>query len=304
VPDLSDLLLVLIRAVALAALMTLFGTLLLDRVVAGPVLDAMQPAVAAPSRRRLLRLAWAAWAVSVPAVLLWSAMQTASLAETGSVRATLALLPHVLTHTQFGALIRLRLALLAATGLALAVPRGWSRVVATLGAGLAVAVQAGHLHALAMWSGPSPLLTVETLHVLAAGAWLGALPALLLVVRTSPVMIASTVARRFSPLGMACVFLLAMTAAAQGVVLVGSFPALVGTAHGITCLVKLAIFALLVALAARNRWRLVPQLLGGDPAAARWALAGSIARATVAGALVVLLAALLSALAPGIDALP
>ena len=67
--------------------------------------------------------------------------------------------------------------------------------------------------------------------------------------------------RRFSALAATAVCLLAGTAILQGIELSGSLNGLFGTAYGAVLLIKAALFAVLIALAANNRLRLTPALV-------------------------------------------
>jgi putative copper resistance protein D len=277
------------RALAVGAVFVSFGTVLLSATLASG---------AQPFRlRALARLQWSALAAAPAALLLWGALVTAEMAQTNGFAATIAVMPAMLRGTEFGHVVLLRLALLASTAFALAAQ--W-RVGAALFAGLAVALQAAHLHALAMHPGASLLLAAEVLHVLAAAGWVGALPALLILVAGAPPTQAAAVARRFSPLGIASVLALAGSAALQAWALIGSWAALFATPYGRVCLAKLILFAALVALAARNRLGLIPRLAAGQAKSAQ-GLARSISVAAVAGAVLLVLASTLGVLAPGID---
>ena len=152
-----------------------------------------------------------------------------------------------------------------------------------------------------MHSGLSLLLVSEVLHVLAAGAWLGTLLPLALLVRMASPEAGSIASRRFSPFGFACVLVLAVTAFWQGLVLVGSLRGLIATAYGWMVLVKLALFAILIGFALRNHFRLTLPLRGTDPISARHALERSIVREASVGLAIVLVAAVLASLPRGMD---
>src|SRR4029078_12005607 len=132
----------------------------------------------------------------------------------------------------------------------------------------------------------------KSLHLLAAGAWLGGLLPLLLVV-------AHRTVNRFSPIAAVSVAILAATALLQGAVLSGGFNGLFGTAYGSVLLLKLALFGALIALAANNRLRLTPALASRKGEATPRSLARSIGIETAVGLMVVLAAAALSGLEPG-----
>jgi putative copper resistance protein D len=104
-------------------------------------------------------------------------------------------------------------------------------------------------------------LAADALHLLAAGAWLGALPWLAFVLRKgADAALAARAVRRFSVLGIASVATLIVTGTANAWYTVGDFPSLFGTAYGELLCVKLVLFAAMLALAAANRLRWTPQL--------------------------------------------
>jgi putative copper export protein len=299
--DALALSLALARAVAVGALFVVFGALLMRVGIAGPVLgrsDAMHAIV--PPLARLLRIALA---TAAAAAAVWLALQTAALADTGGAMATLAAIQSVLTGTEFGTLIIERLLLLGLIALASAVGSRWWHSVATVLAAVAVALQAEHLHAFAIARGPSVLLASETLHLLAAAAWLGALPALLIIIATAPAALAARLAARFSPLGALAVAVIAASAAWQTRMLVGSLTGLLGTGYGWVCLAKLALLLALIGLAAHNRFALVPRLAREATAPARRALLRSVALELACGIVVLVLAASLGSgtVTPPID---
>jgi putative copper export protein len=113
-------------------------------------------------------------------------------------------------------------------------------------------LEAGHGHAFAMAHGP--LLLSQTLRLLAAGAWLGGLLPLLIVVREAPLALAGSTTRGFST--FAAISVAVLTATALCVLLSGGLEGLTGTPYGTMLLLKAALFALLILLAAVNRFRL------------------------------------------------
>ncbi len=290
----GGLALVLVRGAADAAVLSAFGALLAMAWLAPPVLAGLGQDAPVAARR----LAWAAGLSLLASAVLtlgWLLLQSIALA--GSAAAA----PVVLQDTLFGHLVLARLGLLGLAALALA--RRWPWLATAL-AGAAVATQAGHGHAWAMWDGPSWLLMSSTVHLLAAGVWLGGLLPLLLLVAAAPPGVAALASARFSPLGTGCVLLLAGTAGFQAFALVGTLPGLVGTGYGLIALAKLAGFLGLLGFAARNRFRLTPALGGERPEPAKRRLLRSIALEAVAGLLVVLAAGLLTSLPPAMHEQP
>ena len=77
---------------------------------------------------------------------------------------------------------------------------------------------------------------------------------------------------------------------------------MIGTAYGWMLLLKAALFAALLGLAAINRFRLTPAPERQDAQKARWALLRTIAGETVLGLMVVLATGVLSGLEPGMHA--
>lgn len=292
--------LALLRGIAVAALFSAFGALLFLASVAPPALARIAAAERATVATRCLRLARVSLGLAVLAELAWLVAESAAMAGAADFAHTIAAVPAVLSDTAFGQFVVAQMALLAAMVLS-RVDRGARVRVAALLAGLATVLQGWHLHAAAMYDGFSVLLAAEVLHVLAAGAWLGSLLPLALLIAAVPPDAGAMAARRFSPLGAACVSVLAATGFWQGLVLVGGLHGLIGTAYGWMVLVKLGLVALLIGFAWRNRFRVTPLLSGADAFAARHALQRSVMREAGVGLLIVLAASVLSSLPPAMD---
>jgi len=147
------------------------------------------------------------------------------------------------------------------------------------GAGLAAAAWAGHAAAVDGVGLPAALL--DALHLLAAGAWLGALLPLAALLRAAareegadarPFAVRAV--RGFSRLALTVMVVLVATGLANTWFQVGSVPALVGTSYGWLLLAKVALLLPILLLAQHNRRRLLPRLGGegdtvGRPAMAR-----------------------------------
>jgi putative copper resistance protein D len=116
---------------------------------------------------------------------------------------------------------------------------------------------AGHAAA----EGDALTLGLDGLHLLATGLWAGGLVPLALCLgwarRLPSTAAASKAAERFSALGLGAVATLAVTGGFAAWQQVGSVPALIGTPYGRVLVVKLALFAVLIPVAARNLlvWR-------------------------------------------------
>ena len=251
-----------------------------------------------------MRLARTSLVAALFALLGWLVLEASDMSDAANATDALAAIPAVLLETSFGHdLTAQALSMFAVLVLVAAWPQRWRFASVGL-AGLALTLQASHSHAFAMEHGPSLLLYAEGLHLLAGGAWLGGLLPLLILVRDAPPRPAAETLKRFSKLATLCVIAIAGTACFQGWVLGGGWAGLFGTAYGSVLLLKAALFAALLGLAAINRFRLTPALERQDAQAARWALLRTIAGETALGLMVVLAAGVLSGLEPGMHAHP
>jgi copper transport protein len=136
--------------------------------------------------------------------------------------------------------------------------------VAAAGA-LFVHAQAGHAETQSVVR----LLNVadQWLHMLAAGVWVGGLVWLLLGLRGLDGVARAAAVRRFSQLAFAAVAVIAVTGVLRAVPEVGSLAALVSTSFGVVLLIKTGLFVVLMGVAWRNRYRLVPRIARSAPAA-------------------------------------
>jgi putative copper resistance protein D len=124
--------------------------------------------------------------------------------------------------------------------------------LAALLASLAAAPWAGHSAATdAGWT----VLPAHALHIVAAGVWLGTLPALLWLLRRQPRR-GEHMLSRFSPLALRCMLGIGASGLLLVLVHVQRWPALVATPYGGLLLAKLGLLAAVLALAARLRARL------------------------------------------------
>jgi len=294
--------LVLARWLAVAFILSVAGTATFRAVVLSRTLGRMTPVVAGRIERALARWLRASALGAAVGLLAWLFSLTADLASPGSIADWASGLWAVLSDTDFGHVLLLQAALLAGAvailGRRTSILRWW--VCAILATAAAVA-ETGHGHAFAMAHGLSILEVSEALHLWAAGAWLGGLVPLLLVVLLAPPAVAAVAARWFSPLGQVCLVVLILSALLQGWVLIASLAALKDTAYGWTAMLKLCLYGVLFGFAVLNRYRLCPALRGPGDRAARRALIASLVLQTGVGVLVVLAAALLGQLRPGMD---
>jgi putative copper export protein/mono/diheme cytochrome c family protein len=269
---------ILARAIHFASILSLTGIFVFLAVVAEPALARSVPADAPEFRRTLRRLAWASLAVALLSGALWLILEARSMSGRSFADVfSQHIIGVVLTRTQFGRVWELRLILvlllptLIVAGDHLGRRRGadmlgWATLL--LGGAVAAALAwAGHAGATQGVDGEIHVVS-DALHLLAAGAWLGALvPLALLFARAigdwAWLGVAREATRRFSLLGIASVGTLLVTGTVNSWFLVGGVPGLLGTLYGRLLLVKLALFAAMVGIAAVNRRRLTPQLHEG-----------------------------------------
>ncbi len=147
------------------------------------------------------------------------------------------------------------------------------------------------------------LVLSESLHLFAAGLWLGALLPLWLSVRALPPTGAAAICERFSPIGLACVLILAGTGFAQALQLIAGVPALFGTPYGHIALLKIALFLLALTLAAINRLGLTDRLAAQSPNARRVLLA-SVGIETSIGLALITAAAFMASSVPAAHSTP
>jgi putative copper export protein/mono/diheme cytochrome c family protein len=255
-----------VRGLHLAATLSLLGT-------AGFVAWMLPAASDVPDllHRRLTRLWWISGLIALLAGATWFTIQSAVIAGADNLSEVFGVLPLVAGHTRYGNVLMLRLGLLVVGFLAMARGRGRFSLYPTLiltTVALGLQGMIGHAGAAAGATGHGLVLS-ESLHLLAAGIWLGALLPLWLSLRALSPISATAVCERFSPIGLACVFVLAGTGFAQGLELIGGIPALFGTAYGHAALLKIALFVLGLALAALNRLWLTDRLAAGAADASR-----------------------------------
>ncbi|MDB5453855.1 MAG: putative copper resistance protein [Caulobacteraceae bacterium] len=205
------------------------------------------------------------WLVGLAATALasggaWFLLVTANLAG----RVDAASLAAVAGETSFGPMWIARLLISAAlVALALPGPRTTPVVALLAGALLGSIALTGHTQ---IHEGGLRLVHVasDALHLLGAGAWLGGLIGLSLILgdRTGSSPALRPTVARFSQLAYAAVAALVVSGLVNAFILVGSPAALISTGYGRLLLLKLLFFAGMLALAGLNRFRISPALAG------------------------------------------
>ena len=273
-------------------------------------------ALTGDERERLVRLRGWTMALAVLGVLLsvYGFLQSAAamlgVGIEGVDRASAMML---LTETNVGWALLARIAVLAILATAVLTPvlrRMVGLVLLTLLAAIAVASLAWSGHGAAT-EGPAGMvhLASDIIHLLAAAAWIGALGAFVLIVsRRAQTPETLNAAHRalasFATAGAIIVGLILATGLVNSYLLVGpgNVLRLAESDYGLLLLIKLVLFAIMLGLAAGNRFRLTPALgkaVGGNgTAAAVVRLKRSLWIETCVGILILGLVAWLGTLPP------
>lgn len=249
--------LILARGVHMAATVLAAGT------VAFMALVADVPAI----RRQLIVLVWIALAAAILSGLAWLVWLSADIYGAPIIAVCL----HggvwsVLTETRFGLVWTARLGLAVVLGALMLWPATRLLQLAAAAGLLALIALVGHAGTTPGIAGGIHLVS-DMVHLLAAGAWVGALPALVLLLANArrsgdPAWARYAVAatRRFSLLGIASVGALLASGLINSWNLLGSPRELVTTDYGRLVLVKIGLFAAMVGIASVNRFHLTPRL--------------------------------------------
>jgi len=130
--------------------------------------------------------------------------------------------------------------------------------VAGIGAAASMWVDVAASHAGAQAPVAANLLA-QWAHIVAGGVWIGGLLALIVAVRGRPSEVKGRAVRRFSATAGVAIVVVALTGTFRAVIEVGSIGQLFSTAFGILIVVKVALFVVLAALGAVNRFGNVPR---------------------------------------------
>lgn len=226
--------------------------------------------------------------------------------------------PHIemmVLETDVGLAWVVRIIALIVAGLAV-MPRapGFSLWIAALAGGIALASLAWNGHG-AMDEGSRRYwhFTVDILHLLAAGAWIGALVAFALMAKISALQTEERIGllahavNRFEAIGAAIVVIITVTGIVNYLFIVGpKLDEVFLSTYGILLFIKVVLFAGMLVLAALNRFHLGPflerSLRDGQYTVAANALRRSVVVELAAAVLIVGLVAWLGTLSPEMGA--
>jgi len=211
--------------------------------------------------------------------------------------------------TTFGQVLIVRLLLIAVASILFArksIGPAWTVAVVLSAFAVATIAWTGHAQK-GVIAGAGLHLLGDVLHLIAAAAWIGALAWLLLLLipyTQAPRREIEHALAGFSGVGPGVVAMLVITGIVNSLFLIGPQNALSlwRNAYGLTLLIKLALFAMMFALAAVNRYRLTPRLATAanrrSTEQTLGAFKGTIAAETALAILVLAAVALLGVLPP------
>ena len=294
--------LVLFRAVHIVATVLACGTVAFAVLVAEPAARRAGNVSIGGLRRRFNTMVWCALIIAVVAEAAWLIWLSADIYGAPVLVVCL----HggvwtVLTDTRFGLVSTIRLGLAAVLAVLIIWPA--ARLLQLLAAAGLIGLLAlvGHAGATPGLAGNIHLAS-DVVHLLAAGGWLGGLPALTLVFararRTDDAgwgKLAVDVTRRFSWLGIICVAALPVTGIVNSWNLLNGPRDLIATNYGRLILMKIGLFVAMLGIAAANRFHFTPQL---PSARALHALQRNSLAETGIGLVVLLLVGALGTLSP------
>jgi putative copper resistance protein D len=306
------------RAVHFAASIMAAGTVFFVVFIAEPALRTAPPnkEVAAALYSRFAWIAWIGLALAVFTGAAWLLLVASSMSGE-PVRDLLSqgVLRTVLLQTDFGNdwLVRFGMAFVLARLFVsiLSVKGATSSLIKTT----AIIVAASFVGSLAFsghaigGQGMEGIIhpTADILHLIAVAAWVGTLvPLALLLAMTGRDAATLAVARnatlRFSTLGLASVAIILVSGIINNWYLVGGVLALTGTVYGQLLMIKIALFAVMVAIASINRSWLTPRLVAGPSLSVAQKACRTLCRNAwiemVIGGFVIAIVAVLGTLAP------
>ena len=278
--------LVIARAVHLAATLLLTGALTFRSFVAAPAFGAKAAALEAHLRVRLMWIVWIALATALVSGAAWLVLLAAEIGDVTVVEAISQGWPWlVLTDTTFGNAWMVRLGIAAPLAVLLAMRRyanplpSRDRIrgrVGTFILDITCVLLAAAFAASLAWTGHAAgmegldgaiHLTSDALHLVAAGAWLGALWPLAILLGIArragdpaSAAIACDATRRFSILGTVSVAAILATGVINTYEILGTEALSLDADYNRLLLAKIGLFLGMVAIAAVNRQCLTPRL--------------------------------------------
>jgi len=262
------------RAIHYASALVLLGELLFAVAIASSGWRDAARSAGTPSARIFRTMIWSL-VIGLASGAIWFAIEASVMSGAPLRSIDRSIIGTMWTDTTFGRVWTMRagfVVALFALGVAI---RESSRARIRVLIGAATLVAAAYVASLA-WTGHAAAgegaeeavqKIADVVHLLAAGAWLGSLPALVDTLGpTHPREVAARAARRFSLLGLISVSALIASGFVNTWYQVGGIPPLVGTLYGRLLVLKLALFVAMIVIAIVNRGILAPRVAEDDQA--------------------------------------
>ena len=298
---------ILVRALGYAGGLLAVGSGLFLVVFGGRPLASSDPAAVRRTLRQTAFIGWIAAAIAVVATAIGVGVRAGRLSGLDALGMADETMLQIVWEGPVGTAATIRLVGLAA------VVSGLFFFRSAIGRKLLVVVGGvlfAYSHAFVGHATEDPqwlLSVVITVHLIAAAFWIGAFAPLAMIARRGALDDAASLLDAFGRTAVWVVAVLVAAGATFAVVLLQTPSGLIGSAYGRILMVKLVLVALLLALAAVNKFRLVPALASGDNAV-RTSLVASIRLEAIIAALILLATAVLTSIATppasGVAALP
>jgi putative copper resistance protein D len=314
--------LIYVRAIHFAATITAVGAIFFSGFIAEPAFFKAEAGARSPTvlRTQFAWLVWIGLSVAVLSGAVWFVLVAQSVSDTSFADVfSEGVLWTVLLQTGFGRawLARLVLACLLAAVIAESFQRRGKRPLADIfavvfaGGLVGTLAFAGHAVGARGFEGVVHP-TADFVHLIAAAAWIGMLLPLALLLAAAAqdeasVGAAYTATKRFSNVGLVTVGALLVTGCINALYLAGSVSAITETDYGRLLLIKVALFLLMVAIAAINRQVWTPHLIHVSVASSRKALRRLRRNAAIEaglGAVIIVIVAVLGMTPPGLHQQP
>jgi putative copper resistance protein D len=259
------------------------------------------PVASSVLRRRFKSGLLSACLIALVSGLSWLIFTAASMSDSLSEALNLSTLTAVLVESGFGRVWTVHMGLVMALCILSGLKHWGSSAIlmsASSGACLASVALTGHTQE---QEGLSFLVRViaDGAHLLAAGAWLGGFVALLAVAFDGRLESETGhILKRFSGMGYGAVAILIGTGLINTWYLVPSLSDLVTSLYGRLLIIKLALFALMLLLAALNRFWLVPAIVESNTVKSLYRLRLHVIGEQLLGVFIIALVSVLGTLAP------
>lgn len=257
---LSDVL----RALTYLSVLLAIGLMVATWATGGALTAAALPHLVAKTRR------WSAIAAVIGLVVTPAALVNSSVLLNGGSTESLGIIIQIVLQSSAGAALLVRMSALfgICTAILLIAEQGTKKIGGVVGAISAVALMysfpmAGHAEVVP-WSWPAKI--AESVHLLAGAAWLGAIPAIAIVVaKRRELTREATIetVERFSKIATVSVISVLIAGVTLSVAMFTSAEEVILTRYGVTLLVKFVLVGLIALAGAYNHFHLLPSMRRG-----------------------------------------